>query len=112
MAFFLVLLVACNHCGNTVKGKAVSPDGQLVARVSERECGATTDYSSVVNLQKPSDKLEPDDGVLFVAKGQHDIFVHWTGDKELLVTCTSCSRKDRFREVKVTGDIDIRYAAD
>ena len=110
MAFCLASLMGCTQCSNTVESTAVSPDGQLAARVSERNCGATTDYSSVVTLQRPSDKFEPDDGVLFVAKGQHRISVRWTADKELLVTCTSCSRKDVFREVTVTGEIDVRYA--
>jgi len=111
VAFCLASLMGCTTCSNTVESTAVSPDGQLASRVSERNCGATTDYSSVVNLQRPSDKFDPDNGVLFVAKGQHSISLRWIADKELLVICTSCSRKDVFREVTVTGDIDVRYAA-
>lgn len=112
MMFGLALLTGCTPCDNRVESTTVSPDGQLVARVSKRDCGATTDYTSVLNLQRPSDKFDPDDGVLLVAKGQHEISVRWTSPKELLVICPSCSRKDVFREVTVTGDIDVHYEAD
>ena len=109
---FIVSLTACNPCSNSVKSTAVSPDGQLAARVSERDCGATTDFSSVVNLQRASDKFDPKDGVLFIAKGQHAVSSRWTGDKQLLLTCLSCSRKDISRQTTAFGDIDIHYAAE
>jgi hypothetical protein len=109
---FIVLspLVACNTCTHALKSELTSADGQLTARVFERNCGATTDYSSIVNLQNASDKPDAKDGVLFVARGQYAISVKWTNTRELLVSCPSCSRKDIFRQVGVVGDIDINYS--
>ncbi|MBS1799784.1 MAG: hypothetical protein JSS95_08170 [Acidobacteria bacterium] len=109
---FVILtpLVACNTCSDALTSELTSDDGQLTARVFERNCGATTDYSSIVNLQKASDKSNANDGVLFVARGQHAISVKWTKTRQLLISCLSCSRKDIFSQAAVVGDIDINYS--
>jgi hypothetical protein len=86
-----------------------SADGKLIAHVFERNCGATTDYSSIVNLQNPSDKFDGNDDVLFVAKGRYDLSVRWMGAKELLVTCPGCLRSNIFRQGTVEGGVDIKY---
>jgi hypothetical protein len=81
-----------------------------VANVFERNCGATTDFSSMVNVQSASDKFRPDEGLLFVAKGRYDLSVAWAGPRTLLITCPSCARKNVFREVIALGDIDVKYS--
>jgi len=90
--------------------KATSADNQLVANVYERNCGATTDFSSMVNVQRASDKFRADEGLLFVAKGRYDLSVAWAGPRTLLITCPSCARKNVFREVVALGDIDVKYS--
>ena len=105
----LVSLLSCSSCSNTLKSTSVSPDGQLKVNVYHRNCGATTDYSSIVNLQRTSDRFDSDDGVLFIAKGQYGPSVTWTGPRALLITCTACSRTNVFREVVALGDIDVTY---
>jgi hypothetical protein len=81
-----------------------------MANVYERNCGATTDFSSMVNVQSTSDKFRAEEGLLFVAKGRYDLSVAWTGPRTLLITCTSCSRSNVFREVAALGDIDVKYS--
>lgn len=105
-----IWLVSCNHCGDALKSRAVSSDGHLVASFYERNCGATADFSSMVNVQSASDKFDGDEGRLFVAKGRYDISVTWTGPKALLISCTGCSRNNIFREVSVEGDLDVSYS--
>lgn len=105
----LVALSGCSNCENTLKSETASPDGQLVARICERNCGATTTFSSIVNLQSTAVKFDSNDGVLFVAKGEHDITTKWTGPKSLLITCKGCRRSDVFREVSIYGDVDVSY---
>jgi hypothetical protein len=112
LLFVVASLTSCHTCGNSIRSQAVSAGGELTARQSERNCGATTDYSSVVNLQNSSETFDPDEGVIFVARGRQDISVKWTGKQELLVSCPSCSRKNIFREVSVIGDIDVSYVLD
>lgn len=109
LAVVLVALSGCSNCENSVKSETTSPDGRLVARTCERNCGATTDFSDVVNLQSASAKFDSNDGVLFVAKGQYDVSTKWTGPKSLLITCKGCSRSEVFREVSIDGDIDVSY---
>jgi hypothetical protein len=106
----LIWLVSCNPCSDTPKSKATSADGRLMANVYERNCGATTDFSSMVSVQSTSDKFRAEEGLLFVAKGRYDLSVAWTGPRTLLITCTSCSRSNVFREVAALGDIDVKYS--
>ena len=104
-----IWLGSCNPCGDTVKLRVPSPDGQLVANVYERDCGATADFSSMVNVQRSSDKFRGDEGLLFVAKGRYRLSVAWTGPRTLLIACPKCSRKNVYREVAALGDIDVNY---
>jgi hypothetical protein len=101
--------MSCNPCSDTLRSKATTLDSQLVANFYERNCGATTDFSSMVNVQRTSDKFRADEGLLFVAKGRYDLSVAWIGPRILVVTCPNCSRKNVFREVAALGDIDVRY---
>ena len=109
LACSLIWLLSCDPCGDTVRSKTVSADGQLVANVYERNCGATTDFS-LMNVQSASDKFRPEEGLLFVAEGRHDISIAWTAPRTLAITCPNCSRKNVFREVVALGDIDVRYS--
>lgn len=109
LAFLSTWLFSCNPCGDTLKGKAVTADNQLVANFYEHDCGATTDISSIVNVQRTSDTFHADDGILFVAKGRYDLSVTWTGPRTILITCPNCSRQNIFRELVALGDIDVRY---
>jgi len=106
----VALVTSCSTCSNTLRSKTLSSDGRLAAVFSERNCGATTDFSSIVNVQTASDRFDSDQGVLFVAKGHYDIAVAWSGPRALLVTCAACSRKNIFREVTALGDIAVRYS--
>lgn len=105
----VVSLSSCNGCSDTVTARVNSEDGALVATVFERNCDATTDFSSMVNLQNGSAKFDANEGRLFVAKGRYQVSVTWTGPKQMLITCNGCQRRDIFRQVTVEGDIDISY---
>jgi hypothetical protein len=107
---FLALLASCETSSDRLEARVVSPDHGIVAAVYERNCGATTDFSSMVNVQSPSDKFRGDDGVLFSARGRYDISVLWVGPKSLLIRCSGCLRRDVYREVTALGDIDVTYS--
>ncbi len=92
-----------------MQAEAVSPDGVLVAHVYERNCGATTDYVTLVNLQKRSFRFDPDDGVLFATDGAFDVTVRWSGPDTLVISCPTCSRKIIARQVVALGDLNIIY---
>jgi hypothetical protein len=104
------LLSGCDTCRDTVKSRVVSPDRALAVSVYERNCGATTDFSSMVNVQAVSERFRGDDGTLFVARGRYDLSAVWIGPKALLIRCSGCLRKDVYREVTALGDIDVAYS--
>lgn len=105
----VVCLASCGLCSDALKSSAVSPDGRLVANVSERNCGATTDFVTRVNVQSRSERFHPDEGLVFVASGSFDVSVAWTGARTLVINCPRCSRHEVARQVVVLGSIDVAY---
>ena len=105
----VLFLVSCNLCGDEVRARAASPDGKLVATFFERNCGATTDFASTVNVQSATEKFDGDEGRIFDATGHYDISIAWTGPRKLLIRCPACRRENVYYEVTVKGDIDITY---
>ena len=93
LASLLASATSCSPCDDTLKSKAVSPDGQLVASVFERNCGATVDFASIVSLASTSARPLRTDDFLFVVKGRPDISVTWSGPNSLVIKCTDCARK-------------------
>lgn len=110
LVFSSIWLLSCGLCDDTLRSKALSADGRLVANVYERNCGATTDFITIVNVQGTSDKFDGNEGPLFSAKGRYELSVAWTGPRTLLITCAKCSRKYVLREVIIQGGIDVKYS--
>jgi hypothetical protein len=109
MLLVLLPLLSCNTCSNDTILKLPSPDGLLVATAYERNCGATTDFSSIVNVQPAHDGFNPGESIVFVAEGKYALHLAWTKPRELQITCIGCIRKHIFREVSALGDIDVTY---
>lgn len=103
------LLLACNPCSDQVVSDVKAPEGVLTATSFLRNCGATTDFSSIVSVHRNSVGFREDREIVFVAKGRHDLFVSWGGPKALSIRCPSCTRKDIFRQVSALGDIDVSF---
>jgi hypothetical protein len=104
-----LMLASCGLCGDEQQETVLSPDHVLKATYFVRDCGATTSYSSIVNVQRSDEKFNPDDTRVFVARGEQSLSLEWTGPRTLLVKCSTCSRKDVFQENIALGDIDINY---
>ena len=56
-------------CGNDVVARVPSPDGRLEAVVFQRDCGATTDFSTQVSVVRAGGSLPDAGGNLLVATG-------------------------------------------
>lgn len=104
----LLILDAC-LCADDVVTRVASPDGRLVATYYVRNCGATTDYVSTVNLRSTKAKFRADEGVVFTAKGEHRIGIEWTAARHLRLRCDSCKRDLIYRQVVRFGDVDIDF---
>jgi hypothetical protein len=105
----LLPMLGCNPCTDTVHATAVSGDGQLAAYVYQRNCGATTDVTWIVSVQKSSGKFDEDADRLFVVRGRYDMSIRWTGSRALLIDCSGCTRSNIFRQMVADGDIDVTY---
>lgn len=69
--FAVVYFKLDSACGNNVLAEAASPDGKFQAVVFERDCGATTGFSTQVSVLARSSNLGNKTGNVFVADTGH-----------------------------------------
>jgi hypothetical protein len=100
-------LVGCAPCSDEVRAEVVSTDKALKATWFVRNCGATTDFSTIVSAHRPDDSYRDRGDFVFVARGERPLRLEWTGPRQLTVECPGCGREDIFRRVTVLGNIDI-----
>jgi hypothetical protein len=102
-------LFLASDCEDTVKIEAKSPDGKYVATLYERDCGATTDFSTVVNLRVSSARFKGDDLGVVVLKGQHKLDLAWDGNTKLQLQCHDCRSEDIFKQERIWKNIEISF---
>jgi len=84
-------------CGNDVLHEHVSPDGRLKVVVFQRDCGATTGFSTQASLLPARKKLPSGPGNICVADTGHgrapsgrgggpELEVRWLGPRHLLLS--------------------------
>jgi hypothetical protein len=99
-AFVAVALtsVSCSlsGCGSQLLSEVPSPDRVLKAVIFERDCGATTGFTTQVSILPRDNVLPNETGNVFIAGDNHGravgglgggpkVDVKWTGPRELLV---------------------------
>ena len=79
-------------CGNTVVARVPSPDARLEAVVFQRDCGATTGFSTQLSIVRAGQALPAEGGNLLVAQGGPPgpgggptLHVEWAGASRLRV---------------------------
>ena len=105
----LLLMEACAPCSDKVVAESLSTDKALAATWFVRDCGATTEFSTMVSLHRPDISFRDDASIVLVAKGRGALKVEWTGPRALKIECVGCDRKIIFKQVTVVGDVDISY---
>lgn len=98
-----------SSCENTVKSEIKSPDGKYIVALFERNCGATTDFSTIVSLRESSTELKSDDLGIFVVKGQPRIDLAWEGNTRLRLQCQDCRTEEIFKQERTWKDIHISF---
>jgi hypothetical protein len=76
-------------CGNDIYQEVYSPDRQYKVVVFERNCGATTDFSTQVSILGATQELPNISGNIFVIDGHPDyaqVQVKWESDQAMEVT--------------------------
>lgn len=76
-------LFLASDCEDTTETEVKSPDGKYVATLYERDCGATTDFSTIVKLRESSASFKGDDLGTFVVNGQPKIHLTWDSNTRL-----------------------------
>jgi len=105
-------------CGNELMGEVCSPDGKLKAVVFQRDCGATTGFSTQISILSVDEKLPNEGGNIFVADSNHGaassgrgggpiVEVHWLNGSELLIKHDSRARV--FHSEQSLGRVKIQY---
>ena len=112
----VILLQGCNipfsdGCDDRIATEAASSDGKYVATLYIRNCGATTDYSSIVSIRERTSKFDgdADQNIVFVVKGRPDIAVKWASPSEISVQCRGCGSGDIFKHEASWNGVRISY---
>jgi hypothetical protein len=85
------LQAACGLCGNEDDARVASPDGQHVAHSYLRNCGATADYVTMVDLEAPGSSQG---ATAYSADGAHELKLRWDSPHELHIECRGCPTRD------------------
>ena len=102
-------------CGDTLLARYPSPDGKVEAVVWQRDCGATTSYSVIVEIdrvrRRPELKIGRDVIVLGAVGTSLGGRVVWTSDRSAEVRTVLPLREPtpRATDVRIKGrDISVR----
>lgn len=117
----ILALLACTGCSdacpNTVASSSLSPNGALAAVLFQRDCGATTGFSTQISILGPDDKPTTGEGNTFIADDDHGAArvgswegscaeTKWLAPDHLLVRYAAKSRlfkrRDSVSGVKIT----------
>lgn len=110
----MFMIASCMpDCGDEVLSEAPSPSGKYIATVFERDCGATTDYASIVSVRDSSADFDGDDeeSYVFTIDGRYKIDIQWDDERELVVTGLKAS-EDIVVQLEVWRDVKIRYTSE
>lgn len=84
-------------CGEQSIAETSSPDGRITAASFKGDCGATTGYSTHVNLRSSSVPFTADsdgritEGEVIRIRGEAWLKLSWESSKILLIECGNCS---------------------
>lgn len=117
LAVALLSAGCADPCANTEVARAASPDRATEAVLFERNCGATTDFSTQISLVKPGAALKGA-GTVFIADGNRGAApaapwrgpwaeASWQADGSLLVRYDARARV--FQQKSEVGGVRITY---
>ncbi|MEC2074529.1 hypothetical protein [Metabacillus fastidiosus] len=95
-----------NMCGNDIKQKISSPNGENVAYIFERSCGATTGFSSQLSIIDSDENFPNKSGNAFRFDGKFS--VEWLNENTLRIIYDKSSEKPYKMEKKV-NHINVLY---
>ena len=124
-ALTLALLCVCTactniaaDCRNQVLEELASPSGKMKAVIFQRDCGATTGFSTQISVLSKDEKLPEEGGNVFVADtnrgeapsgqgGGPVVEASWVSENELLIKHDARART--FQHEQSLGNVRILY---
>ncbi len=97
-------------CSNEVFRQVDSPDKKHKAVVFQRDCGATTGFSTQITVHKLNEYLENEAGNVLIAKGhpnESGFELAWLNSTTLQIKNTK-NAKQYKNEVKI-GSVAVQY---
>ena len=104
-------------CDGEIYSSAPSPDGKLMAYAFERDCGATTGFTSFVIIRDAREKLDltadlEGNEIMFQADGDYHPTVKWKSKNNLQISFPSgaapSDKEIGFQSVR-SGELHIHY---
>jgi len=81
-----------NLCGNNPISEAVSPDGKYKAVLFQRDCGATTDFSTQISILKKDESLPNSGANTFATGNSQNVRYHWLDNDQLVIETDKTER--------------------
>ena len=84
-----IYLLGRGMCGNDIYKEYISPNGKLKAVVFQRDCGATTGFSTQISVMAAKDDLKNEAGNIYIIDGQPSQpspKVFWRNNNELIIS--------------------------
>jgi hypothetical protein len=107
------LLSSCTSpCSDEIRTESTSPDHEQIATWFVRDCGATTDFSTIVSRRGKDEQFEGGEHSVFVVKGRPSLRLAWENSERLTIECAGCEQKNIFRESNTLGNLQITYRID
>jgi len=101
------LLSGCSLCGNQIRYKEKSPSGKLRAVAFERDCGATTGFTTQISILPNNQELPNEPGNVFIADGDLRIRIEWEAEDKVVITYPRDAKVRLKRENQ--NRVSIRY---
>ena len=106
-----LLIAGCDRplidCSDKLVRQSWAPDRARIAAVVERNCGATTDFTTLVAVLDAGDASGDD--IVFVAKGSHKVELIWNSSTSLSIRCETCESKDVFKTADQSKGVTINF---
>ena len=106
-------LVACgvtNECSNVVIDEFPSPGKKLIATLFERNCGATTAFSTIVSIRGFGRGFDGEaDARILVLRGRLSVGMLWANETNLNLRLNGVASKNIFRQETNWKNVFISY---
>lgn len=120
VASLLMSSLSLDMCENEVIKEVVSPDGKRKVLLFQRDCGATTDFSTQASVLSVRASLPNDGGNVFSADTNHgrapsgpgggpELTASWVGPNDLVLEHHTLARV--FKAEPRIGETNVRFVS-